>query len=217
MNRVFGRKKAPGPPPPSLGDASSGVGNQMASMDAKITQLDKELKGYRDKLKTTKNPATKKNLQKRAMEVLKRKRMVETQRDQLMNQQFNIEQAKFGIESAQTTVASVAAMKEANTQLKQAIRQDLNIDDIDDVADDMEEMMLEFNEINEALGRNFSTPEYLDEDELEAELNMLDDELEDEYEASDAVPSYWQDNALPQQPTTAPGGRISSQAVDEYG
>ena len=25
MNRVFGRKKAPGPPPPSLGEASQGV------------------------------------------------------------------------------------------------------------------------------------------------------------------------------------------------
>lgn len=47
---------------------------------------------------------------------------------------------------------------------------------------------------------------------------MLDDELEDEYEASHAVPSYLQDNALHQQPATAPDGRISSQHVnvDEY-
>merc|ERR1719232_1035494 len=131
MNRVFGRKKAPGPPPPSLGDASSGVGNQMASMDAKITQLDKELKGYRDKLKTTKNPATKKNLQKRAMEVLKRKRMYETQRDQLAGQQFNIDQAAFGIESAKATVGTIAAMKAANTELKATIKNDLKIDDVD--------------------------------------------------------------------------------------
>ena len=33
MNRVFGRKKAPGPPAPSLGEASTGVGNHMDSMD----------------------------------------------------------------------------------------------------------------------------------------------------------------------------------------
>ena len=33
MNRVFGKKKAPGPPPPSLGEASSGVGSQIASTD----------------------------------------------------------------------------------------------------------------------------------------------------------------------------------------
>lgn len=36
MNRVFGKKKAPGPPPPSLGDASSGVGNQIEGMDGEL-------------------------------------------------------------------------------------------------------------------------------------------------------------------------------------
>ena len=55
----------------------------MDSMDAKIAQLDKELMVYRDKPKSTKSPAAKKNIQKRVMEVLKRKRMYETQRDQL--------------------------------------------------------------------------------------------------------------------------------------
>jgi hypothetical protein len=35
MNRVFGKKKAPGPPPPSLGEASLGVGGHMNSMDGK--------------------------------------------------------------------------------------------------------------------------------------------------------------------------------------
>ena len=114
MNRVFGRKKAPGPPPPSLNDASGHVGGHMESMDVKIAQLDKELKAYRDKLKTTKSPAAKKNIQKRAMEVLKRKRMYETQRDQLAGQQFNIDQAAFGIESAKASVTTVAAMKAAN-------------------------------------------------------------------------------------------------------
>jgi hypothetical protein len=39
MNRVFGKKKAPGPPPPSLGDASSGVGNQIEGMDGELHKL----------------------------------------------------------------------------------------------------------------------------------------------------------------------------------
>lgn len=149
MNRVFGRKKAPGKPAPSLHDASSGVGTHMDSMDVKITSLDKELKGYRDKLKTTRNPGAKKNLQKRAMDVLKRKRMYESQRDQLAGQQFNIDQASFGIESAKASVAMVSAMKAASGELKATIRNDLNIDDVDDLADDMGELMDEFQEINE--------------------------------------------------------------------
>jgi len=224
MNRVFGKKKAPGPPPPSLGEASSGMNERMTSMDVKIAQLDKELKGYKDKLKTTKNPGAKKNLQKRAMDVLKRKRMYETQRDQMAAQQFNIDQASFGIESAKASVQTVAAMKAANTELKQVIRKDLNIDDVDDLADDMAEMMDEFNEINEALGQNFSTPDDIDEADLEAELDLLEDELEDEV-GTGAVPSYLQQEPampsapLPETPSGTPGGKIPAggQKVDEYG
>mmetsp|Transcript_30299 Transcript_30299/g.63830 ORF Transcript_30299/g.63830 Transcript_30299/m.63830 type:complete len:228 (-) Transcript_30299:202-885(-) len=222
MNRVFGRKKAPGPPAPSLDEASGSVGNHMESMDAKIAQLDKELKAYRDKLKTTKSPAVKKNIQKRAMEVLKRKRMYETQRDQLAGQQFNIDQAAFGIESAKASVSTVAAMKSANQELKKTIKNDLKIDDVDELADDMADLMDEFQEINEALSRNFATPDDIDEADLEAELDMLEDELEDDVlEEESAVPSYLQASSLPAHPTSAPGAKVpvaaGGQKVDEYG
>lgn len=221
MNRVFGRKKAPPPPAPSLGEASTGVGNQMAGMDAKIAQLDRELKGYREKLKTTKNPGAKKQLQKRAMEVLKRKRMYETQRDQLAGQQFNIDQASFGIESAKASVSTVAAMKAANTELKSVIKNDLKIDDVDDLADDMAELMDEFQEINEALAQNFATPDDIDEADLEAELEMLDDEFEEDLvgEGAGAVPSYMQEAALPPTPTGPLKSPVAAgaQKVDEYG
>jgi charged multivesicular body protein 5 len=148
------------------------------------------------------------------MEVLKRKRMYEQQRDVMAGQQFNIDQAAFGIESAKANVQTVAAMKSANTQLKAVMKKELNVDDIDDLVDDMAEMMDDFNEINEALGRNFATPEGLDEGDLEAELEMLEDELEQEAEAvgTDATPSYLQNTVLPNTPTELPGGK-----VDEYG
>lgn len=214
MNRVFGKKKASKPtaPAPSLTDASTGMSGRMQAMDVKIAELDKELVGYKNKLKTCRNPNTKKNLQKRAMEVLKRKRMYEGQRDQLANQQFNIDQASFGIESAKATVSTVAALKEANTELKKTVRQDLIIDDIDDIADDMAELMYDFEEMNEVLGRSFATPEYIDEGELEAELDMLDDELENDIIEEDATPSYLQPSALPSIPTTAPGGKVPANA-----
>lgn len=196
----------------------------MDSMDAKIAQLDKELKVYRDKLKTTKSPAAKKNIQKRAMEVLKRKRMYETQRDQLAGQQFNIDQASFGIESAKATVSTISAMKAANTELKTVMKNDLKIDDVDELVDDMAELMDEFQEINEALAQNFATPDDIDEADLEAELDMLGDELEEEFAEEDAVPSYLQESTLPAQPTAIPGGggkvpvaANGGQKVDEYG
>ncbi len=207
MNRVFGKKKAPGPPAPSLGEASEGMDKRVGGIDAKIASLDKELKGYKDKLKATKNPAAKKQIQKRAMDVLKRKRMYEKQRDQVQAQQFNVDQAQFNIESAKATVSTVAAMKQANNELKGMMKKDLNIDDVDDITDDLADLMYDMDEINEALGQNFATPEDIDEADLEAELDMLDDELEEEL-AETETPSYLQEPQLPAQPTGLPSVRV---------
>jgi charged multivesicular body protein 5 len=200
MKRVFGKKKESGPAP-TLSDASSSIGSRLADIDGKIADLEKELRGYKDKIKSTKSPAAKKQLQQRALEVLKRKRMYEQQREQIAAQQFNIDQTSFSLESAKASITTVAAMKAANKDLKHTLRHDLDVNNIDDLADDMAELMDDFNEINEALGRNFSTPDYLDEADLDAELDMLGDELEDDIAESesanaDSTPSY----LLPAQP-----------------
>lgn len=218
MNRVFGKKKAPGPPAPGLDQVSGGMGGRLSDLETKIGKLDAELRGYRDKLKNSKSPAVKKNLQKRAMDVLKRKKMYETQRDNLAAQQFNIDQAAFSIESAKANIETVAAMKTANKELKKTIQKDLDVDAIEDITDDMAEMMDEFNEINEALGRNFATPEEIDETDLEAELEMLGDELEELEDEADATPSYLADN-LPSQPTSTPQKptKVGEEKVDEFG
>ena len=109
--------------------------------DAKIATLENELRGYKDKIKKTKSPAAKKQLQKRALEVLKRKRMYEQQRDSVSAQAFNIDQTNFSLESAKASIETVAAMKSASKQMKHTLRKDLDIDDIDDLADDMAELV----------------------------------------------------------------------------
>lgn len=213
MRRVFGKKKVDAPAP-SLDQASNGLGGRIGEMDQKIEGLENEMRGYKDKIKKTTNPAAKKQLQKRAMEVLKRKRMYENQRDATMGQQFNIDQTNFSLESAKASITTVAAMKAANAELKRTIRKDLDIDDIDGLADDMAELMDDFNEINEALGRNFATPDDLDEADLDAELELYGDELEEEV-AAESVPSY----LLPAQPNNTPGHKVPVAAggMDEFG
>jgi len=208
MRRVFGKKKETGPAP-TLDQASTGIGGRVSEMDQKIEGLENELRGYKDKIKKTKSPAAKKQLQKRALDVLKRKRMYEGQRDQANAQMFNIDQTNFSLESAKASVQTVAAMKQANKDLKHTLRKDLDIDDVDDLAEDMAELMEDFDEINEALGRNYTTPD-LDEADLDAELDMLGDELEEELEeeAAESMPSY----LLPAQPSNVPGEK-----VDEFG
>lgn len=205
MDRIFGKKKKAGPAP-NLADTSAGLGGRVTDMDKKIAGLENELRVYKDKMKKARSPAAKQALQKRAMEVLKRKKMYEGQRDMVAGQQFNIDQAQFGIESAKANVQTVAAMKGANAELKRTMKKDLNIDDVEDLADDMAEMMDEFNEINEALAQNFATPDDIDEADLDAELELLEDEMFDEQEAAeleDATPSYLQtSDAMPDLPTT---------------
>ena len=85
--------------------------------------------------KATGNTAT--TLKKRAMDALKRKKMYETQRDQLSNQAFNIEQTVFAIETVKSTQITVAAMKDASKQLK-AENTKINLNEIEDMQDDLE-------------------------------------------------------------------------------
>jgi len=210
MKRVFGKKKQTNAKPaPTLGEASENLGKRSTHLDNKIAALEKDLNGYKKKLQTA-NPSAKRGLQKRAMDILKRKRMYENQRDMLLGQQFNMDQASFGIESAKATVDSVAAMKAANVELKAALKNDLNIDDVDDLADDMEELMYEMNEINESLGKNFATPDDITEDDLEAELDMLGDDLEEEI--GEDTPSYLQES-LPANPTGVPQHKDGAEAA----
>jgi uncharacterized protein HemX len=76
-------------------------------------------------------------------QVLKQKRLYENQREQLYNQQFNMEQTSFALESIKDTAQTVQAMKAAGAELKQAFKkQDLNIDSIEKLQDEMADLMV---------------------------------------------------------------------------
>lgn len=76
-------------------------------------------------------------------QVLKQKRLLETQRDQLFNQQFNMEQTSFALESIKDSAQTVAAMKQAGQELKAAFKSnDLNISSIEKLQDEMADYMV---------------------------------------------------------------------------
>lgn len=112
--------------------------------------------------------------------------MYENQRNMMMNQSFNMEQANFSIQSVQDASLAVSAMKQASVSLKGSMRQ-MNVEKIDDMMANMDEMFGEANEINQMLGRNYNT-EGIDDETLEAELNALGDL--NELDSGSAVPSY---------------------------
>ena len=68
-------------------------------LDEKIRQLDKEIVDLKQKMSRMRNGGPKENLKKKAIGLLKRKKMYENQRDSLMNQQFNMENIQFTTET----------------------------------------------------------------------------------------------------------------------
>jgi len=176
MNRLFGVKNKNKAPPPSLNDAIQSVDGRADNIDQKIKKLDVELAKYRDQLKRTSNPSAKQNIKNRAMRILKQKRMYEQSRDQLMNQSFSMEQTNFAMETTKDTMTTVNAMKHANKAMKKEMKK-INIDEIEDIQDDLEDMLEQSNEIQETLGRSYGVPEEIDDTELEAELEMLGDDV----------------------------------------
>lgn len=156
---------------------------------------------------------TKNMVKQKALRVLKQKRMYEQQRDNLNQQSFNMEQANYTIQTLKDTKTTVEAMKIGAKEMKKAYKQ-VKIDQIEDLQDQLEDMMEDASEIQEALGRSYGTPE-IDEDDLEAELDALGDEL-----LADEDSSYLDEAAsAPAIPEGVPSDSKNKDGVlvDEFG
>ncbi|KAI4459611.1 charged multivesicular body protein [Holotrichia oblita] len=126
-----------------------------------------------------------------------------------------MEQANFAHQTLKDTHSTVVAMKDGMKQMKKEFKK-VNIEEIDDVQDELADMLDEANEIQEALGRNYNTPE-IDEDELAAELDALGEEI-----ALDDDTSYLDDVLkAPAAPDTKPEAETNKNKdgiqVDEFG
>ncbi|VDK18535.1 unnamed protein product, partial [Anisakis simplex] len=105
MRRIFGAsgKKEP---PPNLGDAILNIDSRAETIDKKIGMLDADLVKYKDQMKKMREGPGKNQLKQKALRILKQKRMLENQRDQLSQQSFNMEQSNFAIQGMKDTQAS---------------------------------------------------------------------------------------------------------------
>jgi charged multivesicular body protein 5 len=113
MKRLFGKKKEVAPPP-TLDDATGSLEKRGDGVDAKIKKLDLELARHREIIKKARPAPARDAAKRRALQVLKQKRLYENQREQLYNQQFNLEQVGFATQTAKETVVQVEAMRAAN-------------------------------------------------------------------------------------------------------
>ena len=205
MNRLFGQSKAP-VAKPTLSDASASMEKRGESLDQKIMKLDKELARYTEQMKKMKPGPAKQQVQKRALAILKQKKMYEGQKEKTMNQQFNMEQIMFAQDGLKETAGTVQAMKAANKDLKKQFKQ-INIDQVEDMQEDMSDLLEQAEEIQSALGRSYNTDD-IDEADLEAELAAMEDDpslflSSDAGLDSEAAGSYLDLPATSEQPVEA--------------
>ncbi|KIK04625.1 hypothetical protein K443DRAFT_92780 [Laccaria amethystina LaAM-08-1] len=178
MNRFFGNtgnKK----PKPSLQDAIASTDARMASIEVKIRKLDAELARYKEQMSKLRPGPGKNAIQERALRTLKQKRMYEAQIAQLTQQTFNMESAALVTDNLRNTMATVDAMQIANKEMRKQYGK-IDIDKIENIHYDMEDLLEQANEIQETLGRSYAVPDEIDEADLEAELDALALEEEEE-------------------------------------
>lgn len=173
MNRIFGsRNKAP---TPSLGDAIAATDARADAIQVKIHKLDIELQTHQQKISRLRG-AAQESAKKRAIGVLRQKKLYEAQLDQLTQQSFNMEQANLTTENMRNTMTTVTAMTSANKAMKKQYGK-MDITKIERLQDEMSDLIESANELSEVMGRNvYDVGDGIDEADLEAELDALAEE-----------------------------------------
>jgi len=178
MNRIFGSSSSKRPKP-TLQDAIASTDVRMSSIEVKIRKLDGELGRYKEQMSKLRNGPGKDAIQQRALRTLKQKRMYEAQLAQLSQQTFNMESAAITTDNLRNTMATLDAMQVASKEMRKQYGK-IDIDKIEKIHYDMEDMLEQANEIQESLGRSYAVPDEIDEADLEAELDALALEEEEE-------------------------------------
>lgn len=138
-------------------------------------------------------------LRQKALKVLQRRKQIEAQKDQLMQQSWNMEQANMMQDNLKNTMTTVDAMKTTTKTLKKQYGK-VDIDQIERMQDEMQDLMEVGNEIQESISRAYDVPEEVDEADLDAELEALGEEsMFESGVGEDAMPSFMQDEVSPPQ------------------
>lgn len=200
MNRLFGSKNTA--PKPSLNDAIKNIDDRSGSLDVKLSKINAELSTYQQKLARMRDGPGKSALKQKALKLLRQRKQIEAQKDQLENQSWNMTQAAMTTDNLQNTMITVDAMKSANKQLKKTYGK-IDIDKIESLQDEMLDLIDKSNELQESLSMSNDMPEDVSESELDAELDALGEEMdfENEYSEGLSMPSYLNEEPSDKVPT----------------
>lgn len=170
------------------------VETRIDSVDVKLAKLNSDLSTYQQKMAKMRDGPGKNAIKQKALKVLQQRKMYESQRDQLQQQSWNMEQAGMMQDNLKNVMTTVDAMKTTNKELRKQYGK-IDIDKIEQIQDEMADLMELGNEISESMGRAYDIPDDVDEAELDAELEALGEDMmfEQQTESAGGVPSFLQD------------------------
>jgi len=168
--KLFGQKKAP---PPNLQESIQRLRDAEQNLEKREKFLEKQAAACLEEAKRKSQAKDKRG----ALFQLKKKKMYETQMEQIYGKKSNIETQILALENAGITGDVVTAMQHGERALRQTLAQH-KIEKVEDVMESITETMDQADELSEALSTPIG-PVY-DEDALEAELEDLENELADE-------------------------------------
>ena len=120
---------------------------------------------------------------------LKKKKMYETQLEQVENNILRVNEQQMMLENQRTTVETVSALRNA-AQASKATMSEMKINDVDTVLDEISEQTDQMQQIQDAMGQPIGAAADLDEDALMQELEDLESEqLDTELLAPAPAPS----------------------------
>jgi charged multivesicular body protein 5 len=174
------------------------VDTRIESIDVKLAKLNGELTSYQQRLGKMRDGPGKTAIKQKALKVLQQRKMYESQRDQLQQQSWNMEQAGMMQDNLKNTMTTVDAMKTTTKELRKQYGK-VNIDKIERLQDEMADLMDMGNDIQDAISRSYDVPEDVDEAELDAELEALGDEvaMDGIGAESEGLPGFLMDETAP--------------------
>jgi charged multivesicular body protein 5 len=150
----------------NLDKASQEIDVRIETLDLNIETLGQQIREYA--AKAASDPSAK----QRALQLMKRKKVFEEQRHQLIGAQFNVDSLADQQAQAHVTLKAVEAMKAGKDRLKK--RQELmSVHQVDELLDDAADAADELRAISEALGQGSSLAEL----EFASEYAQLQREL----------------------------------------
>lgn len=154
-------------------DPADAIELAMNSMDALHSKRMHMLKKSSDLLKEAKAHKVAGDT-KRAMACMKRKQQIDTIARQLEGQLLNLEKTSMMMESTATTVELAHTMKSGSDTIK-SLLQDVSVGDIEEVADDLDQQMIDAHDLGEALSRPMGVQDDVDQEEsILAEMQEWD-------------------------------------------